>query len=316
MKRSSSLLVCIMLVATMVLSGCGTTEKSENAESTESAENTATQENKPVFKIGAIPDQDTSELEKGNNAVATYLSEYLGLEVEFVPTTDYTALVKAFERGEIQCAWFGGLTSVQAMAIVPEAELIIQRPVDQAFESVFIKNIESDVNTLEDLKGSSFTFGSESSTSGHLMPRHFMQEAGIIPEEDLSGNPNYSGSHDTTYKLVEAGTYEAGALNFTVWNKAVSEGSVDTNKVEVFYTTPQYYDYAWILNAPEFVDDIYGEGTGAKVTEAFESMNDSEDENAVTALAFYQTDKWIKGDAEGYKDLEEVAKQLGMLIVE
>ncbi len=325
MKRKFlAVMMGVMMLAT-VLSGCSDSADEETGtedngaaaedEADEDAQSAA-DEDVPVFKIGAIPDQDTSELERGNNAVAEYLSEQLGMEVEFVPTTDYTALVKAFERGEIQCAWFGGLTYVQAKSIVPDAEMVIQRPVDQSFQSVFIRNTGVEIASLEDLKGNTFTFGSESSTSGHLMPRSFMQEAGIDPEEDLDGGPNYSGSHDTTYKLVEAGSYAAGALNITVWDKAVEEGNVDTDLVEVFYTTPEYYDYGWTLNAPEYVDDIYGEGTRDKVVEAFLSTNDSDDERAVTALDFYQSEEWIIADGDGYGALEEVAKQLGMLTVE
>ncbi len=98
------------------------------------------------------------------------------------------------------------------------------------------------------MKGKALTFGSESSTSGHLMPRHFMMEAGIDPNADLNGDVNYSGSHDKTWKLVESGAFEVGALNEAVWEAAVEEGKVDLTKVDVFYTTPPYYDYNWTIN--------------------------------------------------------------------
>ena len=109
----------------------------------------------PKFRIGAIPDQDTAELQKGNDAVAAYLSDYLGFDVEFVPTVDYASLVEGFQRGDIQLAWFGGLTYVQTRNIVSDCTPLIQRPVDQSFQSVFIKNTElaGNVNSISDLKG-------------------------------------------------------------------------------------------------------------------------------------------------------------------
>lgn len=311
MKRKLlAIFLCMTMVSVFALTGCG---KSDN-------EDSAKGEDLPTFKIGAIPDQDTAELEKGNDAVAKYLSDYLGFKVEFVPTVDYASLVEGFQRGDIQLAWFGGLTYVQARNIVPNSEMIIQRPIDQSFQSVFIKNkdVAGDVKSIKDLKGRTFTFGSESSTSGHLMPRYFMQEEGFDVNKDIKGDPNYSGSHDTTIQLVESGSYETGALNITVWNKALKEGTVDTNKVEVFYTTPEYYDYGWTLNMPEYVDDIYGEGTRDKVIEAFEKMNSDygSDENATTALDFYQTKEWIKAvEASAYDKLESVAKRLNLLEV-
>ncbi|WP_434796520.1 putative selenate ABC transporter substrate-binding protein [Terrisporobacter vanillatitrophus] len=308
-KKLLSIILCITMVSILALTGCGS-----------SSEDTAKNKDLPTLKIGAIPDQDTAQLEKGNDALATYLSDYLGFEVEFVPTVDYASLVEGFQRGDIQLAWFGGLTYVQARNIVPNSEMIIQRLVDQSFQSVFIKNkdVAGDVESVMDLKGRTFTFGSESSTSGHLMPRYFMKEEGFDVNKDLKGDPNYSGSHDTTIQLVESGSYETGVLNITVWNKALKEGTVDTDKVEVFYTTPEYYDYGWTLNAPTSVDDIYGEGTRDKIIEAFKKMNEDygNNDNATTALDFYQTKEWIEAaDASAYDKLESVAKSLNLLQV-
>lgn len=308
-KKLLTIILSITMISTFILTGCGS-----------SNDDSAKKEDLPIFKIGAIPDQDTAELEKGNDAVSAYLSDYLGFEVEFVPTVDYASLVEGYQRGDIQLAWFGGLTYVQARNILPDSEMIIQRPVDQSFKSVFIKNkdVAEDVKSIKDLKNKTFTFGSESSTSGHLMPRYFMQEEGFDVDKDTKGGPNYSGSHDTTIQLVESGSYETGVLNISVWNKALKEGTIDTDKVEIFYTTPEYYDYGWTLNTPEYVDDIYGEGTRDKVIEAFMKMNEDygSDDNATTALDFYQTKEWIKAaDASAYDKLESVAKSLNLLQV-
>ena len=97
---------------------------------------------------------------------------------------------------------------------------------------------------------------SGSSTSGHLMPRHFLLQAGIDPDSDFKILPNFSGSHDLTWKLVENGSFDVGALNEDVWNRALRDGRVDTGKVRVFYTTPDYFDYNWTVR-PE-LDQLQG----------------------------------------------------------
>jgi phosphonate transport system substrate-binding protein len=259
-----------------------------------------------TFKIGAIPDQNAADLNRSMDLVADYLSKETGLKVEYVPSVDYSALVTAFERGEIQLAWFGGLTGVQARNAVPEAEAIAHRPRDAEFHSVFIAQKDLDVESLEDLKGLSFTFGSESSTSGHLMPRYFLKEHGIDPEKDFNGEPNYSGSHDKSYKLVESGSFQAGALNEAVWETAVKEGKVDLNKVKVFYTTPAYYDYNWTINN---VDETFGKGTKEKVKKALLSM----DEDQKEILDLFATDKFTETKNENYEAIEKVAKELGII---
>jgi phosphonate transport system substrate-binding protein len=298
MKKWISALILVMLVFSLV--ACG--QKEEKA--SEGKKETTTKE---VFKIGAIPDQNATELDKGMTATAAYLSEKTGMKVEFVPSVDYAALVTGFQRGEIHMAWFGGLTSVQARNLVPEAESIVQRPRDAEFHSVFITQTAENITKLEDLKGKSFTFGSESSTSGHLMPRYFLNEAGIDPNTDLDGKPNFSGSHDTTYKLIESGAFKAGALNEAVWEAAVSEGKVDTNKVKVFYTTPSYYDYNWTINSN--VEDVFGKGSKKKVKDALLSITG--DQKEISTL--FQTDSFVETKNENYKKIEEVAKELKII---
>ncbi len=203
---------------------------------------------------------------------------------------------------KFRLAWFGGLTSVQARNLVPDAKSIAQRPMDAEFHSVFITQPNSGINKLADLKGKSFTFGSESSTSGHLMPRYYLLDAGIDPNTDFDGKPNFSGSHDTTYKLVESGAFKAGALNEAVWKAAVEDGKVDTNKVKVFYTTPPFYDYNWTINSN--IDDVYGKGTEKKVKDALLSFKGDQKE----IVDLFQTDKFIETKNDNYKMIEKVAK--------
>ncbi|MDQ1145911.1 phosphonate transport system substrate-binding protein [Bacillus sp. SORGH_AS 510] len=298
MKKWLSAIITILLL--LSLAACG--QKEDKASETKKETKT-----KEVFKIGAIPDQNAADLGKGMTAVADYLSEKTGMKVEFVPSVDYAALVTAFQRGEIHMAWFGGLTSVQAINLVPDAESFAQRPRDAEFHSVFITQEGSGIKSLNDIKGKSFTFGSESSTSGHLMPRYFISEAGIDPNKDFDGKPNFSGSHDTTYKLIEAGTYKAGALNEAVWQAAVKEGKVDTNKVKVFYTTPAFYDYNWTINSN--VDDVFGKGSMKKVEDAI--LGITTEQKDITD--FFQTDKFIETNNDNYKKIQKVAKELKII---
>lgn len=292
-KFLTLLLASIMIFALAACSGSDTAEPENNSSEPNSEE---------TFKIGAIPDQNAADLARSMDELADYLSEETDLNVEYVPSVDYAALVTAFERGEIQLAWFGGLTGVQARNLVPEAEAIAQRPIDENFHSVFIAQSDLEIDNLEDLKGKSLTFGSESSTSGHLMPRYFMMEAGLNPNEDLDGLPNYSGSHDKTYKLVESGAFQTGALNVSVWEAAVAEGKVDTDKVKAFYTTPSYYDYNWTINNVD-------EETKTKVKEALLSMTG--EQNKIMDL--FQADKFIETKNENYQAIEDVAKELEII---
>ena len=265
-----------------------------------------------VLKVGGIPDQDTSRLARRYQVFSDYLSRQLGVPVEYTPSVDYAAVVTAFTQGEIDLAFFGGLTGVQARLQNPGARVIAQRENDARVHSKFIVrsglSIDSLTGLKEQAKELTITFGSESSTSGHLMPRHFLTQAGIDPDRDFRSLPNFSGSHDLTWHLVSSGSFDVGVLNEDVWDRAVRDGKVDAGKVRVFYTTPEYFDYSWTVSAE--LERIYGEGFANKLRVALLALNPQEH---VEILDLFNTQRFIESSNANYGEIEAVARDLGIV---
>ncbi|MGG6238617.1 putative selenate ABC transporter substrate-binding protein [Nodosilinea sp. AN01ver1] len=276
----------------------------------------ATEQNVVPLTAGAIPDQDPEELQRLYTKLADYLEAELGVPVEYKPVTDYAAAVTAFRVGDLDLVWFGGLTGVQARLQVPGAQAIAQRDIDEQFHSVFIANAATglteftDAQDLAQIKGRTFTFGSESSTSGRLMPQYFMEEAGIDTAQDFKGEVGFSGNHDTTIKLVEAGTYEVGVLNEQVWRDRVSEGAVDTSKVAVVWRTPSYYDYHWVISPG--VDERYGEGFAEKVQAALMALDPAVPEQK-EILDLFGAERFIATSNDNYAEIEAVGRKIGKI---
>jgi phosphonate transport system substrate-binding protein len=254
-------------------------------------------------------------LQRLYDKLANYLETELGVPVEYKPVTNYAAAVTAFRVGDLDLVWFGGLTGVQARSQVEGAEAIAQRDIDAEFTSVFIANKNSglqpiqDIQELSKLKGSTFTFGSESSTSGRLMPQYFLEQAGVTPE-DFQGEVGFSGSHDTTIQLVEAGSYQAGALNSQVWKSRVEAGDVDLNKVDVIWETPTYYDYHWVIH-PD-AKSRYGEDFSQKVQAALLKLDPNNPEHQ-EILDLFGADQFIPTENSNYAQIEEVGRQIGKI---
>ncbi|HLF04100.1 MAG TPA: putative selenate ABC transporter substrate-binding protein [Dehalococcoidia bacterium] len=267
---------------------------------------------KPVLKIGGIPDQNAATLARRYDSFAAYMTKELGVTVQYVPSVDYAAVVTSFTQGELQLAFFGGLTGVQARLQNPGAQAIAQRENDAKFHSRFIVRSGLPDNTLEDLnaqaKDLTITFGSESSTSGHLMPRHFLVQAGIDPATAFKTLPNFSGSHDLTWQLVQSGSFDVGALNEDVWVAAVKAGKIDSAKVREFYTTPDYVDYHWLARAD--LDQTYGAGFTNKAKQALLKLNLQEHKEI---LDLFSTQRFIETSNANYQPIEQVARNLGII---
>lgn len=268
------------------------------------------------LSVGAIPDQDPEKLQRLYGKLADYLSEELGVPVAYQPVTDYAAAVTAFKVGDLDLVWFGGLTGVQARLQVPDAEAIAQRDIDAAFHSIFIASSASGLGSIENLadltslKGKSITFGSESSTSGRLMPQYFLSEAGV-ELSDFKGEPGFSNSHDATLKLVEAGSYDVGALNEQVWLDRVAAGQVDESKVQAIWQTPAYYDYHWVVNSDQ-LNKQYGEGFTEKIQAALLKLDPSNPEQA-EILELFGAEKFIETKNENYAQIEAVGREIGKI---
>jgi phosphonate transport system substrate-binding protein len=258
-----------------------------------------------VLRISGIPDESPTELQRKFSKVAAYLEKRTGMKVQYTPVTDYAAVVEALAAKKIDMAWLGGFTFVQARLRTGNAIPIVQRAEDEKFTSKFIANAASGIEHLADLKGRNFTFGSVSSTSGHLMPRFFLLKSGIVPERDFR-RVAYSGAHDATALQVESGKVEAGVLNASVWEKLVEEKRVDTKRVKVIWTTPPYYDYNWTVRGdldPALVK---------KLTAAFLEL-DPKDPEHKEVLDLQRASRFVPTRPENYRGIEEAARSAGLL---
>jgi len=259
-----------------------------------------------VLRVTTIPEEAATEQIRKFTPLASYLEQALGMKVEFTPVNDYPAAVEALVNKKVDLVWFGGFTHVQANIrssgkIVPLA----QREEDTKFQSVFIAKTDSGIKSLQDMKGKQISFGSQSSTSGHLMPRSFLLAANINPEKDFR-RIAYSGAHDATIASVVSGKVDAAALDITVWRKFVTENKVDTKAVDVFYTTPGYFNYNWSVHADMPAD------LQAKVKAALLALDPAKPDHA-EILRLNRATRYIETKPENYKGLEAAARSAGLL---
>ncbi|GAB3364243.1 putative selenate ABC transporter substrate-binding protein [Modestobacter lapidis] len=263
------------------------------------------------LSIGAIPDQDPEVLQRLYRTVADSMSGALDLDVAYQPVTDYAAAVSLFRTGDLDLVWFGGLTGVQARLQTPGARPLAQRDIDADFHSIFVVNTATGLPPSEDLTplaGLRFTYGSETSTSGRLMPAYFLQEQGVDPA-GFPGGPGFSGSHDATLALVASGSYQAGVLNEQVWTARSEEGAVDPAVVR-YSRTPAYYDYHWLLG-PQATERL-GEELPGRLTGYFTGLS-ADDPADAEVLDLFGAGAFIPTEAGNYDRIEQIGRRLGLI---
>ena len=257
-----------------------------------------------TLRVSAIPDEAPTELQRKFAPLGKYLEKETGMKISFVPVSDYAAVVEALATNKLDLAWLGGFTFVQAKLRTNGTAIpIVQREEDAKFTSKFISADDS-IKTLADLKGKTFTFGSPSSTSGHLMPRYFLMKEGINPDKDFKAIA-FSGAHDATVAFVASGKADGGALNASVWQKLVEQNKVDP-KVRVIATTLPYFDYNWTVRGdldPSLVK---------KIANAFLKLDPKNPEHA-EIMALQRASKFIPTRKENYDGIEQAAKAAGLL---
>ena len=265
-----------------------------------------------ILKIGAIPDQNQEILDKRFNLLSKELSKKLKIKVKYVPVIDYTAAVSSFRTKKLDLVWFGGLSGTQARIQKPNSVIIAQRAIDKNFQSVFIANKKlnlkkiDDIDDLKLLRNLRFTFGSENSTSGRLMPQYFLNIAGVKIKDFKGGKVGFSGSHDTTIALVNSGAYDAGALNKQIWEKNLKLNN-RTQNIDLFFITPKYSDYHWLAQGD--LDKKFRKGFNKELQYIILNLNQN-NPNDKKILDMFNAKRFIKADVNQYKNLEKIARDL------
>lgn len=263
----------------------------------------------PTFTFTAIPDQDETQLQERFNKVAIYLSKQLGFDVKYIPVKSYAAAITAFRNNQVQLAWFGGLSGVRARHLVPDSQAIAQGYEDQAFVTYIIAHhstgLKASKTFPQDIQGKTFSFGAKGSTSGRLMPEFYIREHLKAAPEELFKKVGFSGDHSRTIALVQAGSYQLGAVNYQVWNKMLADGRINPEHVSVIWQTPPYPDYQWTIRGD--VDHHFGQGTQDKIQQVLLDMRDPE------LLRSFPRSSFIVAKNSDYQAIKQTAQHIGLM---
>ena len=228
---TSRVSICLIAVfAAATLAGCSADPR-DSPGSTE------------VIRLAVLPDQSAGRLRNKYAPLLEYLRAATRFDYELTIPDDYADLLVRFDAGEVDLAWFGGLTFTQAQQRSGAVPLAF-RDVDLQFTSCYLVDADDPRNAVRDFRNERFAFGPELSTSGHLMPRYYMERDGLNPDEWFD-SVQHSAGHDQTALWVSDGRVAIGVANCVIVAALFESGDLDRQQVRVMETTPPYSDYVW-----------------------------------------------------------------------
>ena len=258
------------------------------------------------LQVGLIPNENPKEVEAQYQPLEDYLKKELGREVELSVPTTYNAVVEAMVSGELDLAYFGGLTYVQARQradVHPLFTEVNPRTGTTKYHSVIIVPADSDVQKVEALQDEDFAFGSVSSTSGSLYPSIMLDQDGIDYRKDL-GEVIYTGGHDTTAQAVANGRVAAGGLEDRILYDLQEEGIIEKSGVRVIKKSAPIEGYPWVVR------DALSDKDEQALTEAYLNIEDPE------LLDLLRAEDYKKVRASDYDYVEKQARKLDLLAEE
>lgn len=255
--------------------------------------------------ITAIPDDSAENMREFFGLIARHIQARTGIPTEYVHVENYAATVTALATGRAHLAWFGAVTTAQAyLQMGDELTVVAARDIDKAFISYFIAHAGSGIPPVKDLKelaelardkNWTFTFGSKSSTSSHLMPRSFFAEQSGLRPEQVFRTVAYSGSHDVVLQKVANGEFHVGALGQPPYDRGSDEIKA---KAPIIYTTPKFTNYCFAVRTS------LGAETIGQIRAALLALHESEEGGK--ALGYLKSKNFVEADISewmGYVEL-------------
>lgn len=201
----------------------------------------------PEITVGVITEENAEDRKKRWQPFLDYMQNELGVEMTWREATDYAGVIQALKAKKIELAWFGPASFARAWLVTDKQAVPLAAEIDKdggfGYFGVIIVRKDSPYKDLEDLKGVRFGFADPNSTSGYQAPRFFLEKQGI-DVDNYFGSTTFSGSHESSVKMLMDGQFDAVATWWTNEKKSSmsrmeNKGMIEPGQYRIIWKSPR-----------------------------------------------------------------------------
>jgi phosphonate transport system substrate-binding protein len=164
--------------------------------------------------------------------VADLVGEVTGREVETQIPADYLGVVEALRNGFVDVAVLSPFATAIGRASA-DLDIVLAWEAGDADipASAIVVRADSDMTTLDDLRGRNIAFVDAGSSTGHFMPRGYLVEQGLVADEDYEFT--FAGGHDSALFGVLQGSVDAAGIGYVVLDLLEDAEVFDRDEIRI-----------------------------------------------------------------------------------
>lgn len=164
------------------------------------------------IKFYFTPSVDAQDITTSAKELIDYLEAETGYYFTSGVPTSYVAVVEAFGSGKADIAIINTFSYLLAnRKYGAEAKLrLVRDQGETTYRGQIIARVDSDIDSIADLQDKKMGYVDPSSTSGYILPKSLLDEAGIEPSEIVFGS-----KHDNVVTMVYQEQVDAGATYYS-----------------------------------------------------------------------------------------------------
>jgi phosphonate transport system substrate-binding protein len=298
-SKVKKLYVLMTIFFLLFLAACGGNEKIEKEEAKTGTETVELEK----LVVGVIPTLNQGNMQTAMDKLAKHFETELGMPVTVTVYPDYQAVVQAMNYDDVNMAYFGPATYIDANE-QSGARAIMTQLIDGEpfYYSYIITHKDSPLTSINDVVANSkdltFAFGDPSSTSGSLIPSIELKNQGVFTNQNEHQFKNllYTGGHDATAIAIENKQVDAGAIDSAIFNTLKANGKIGDN-FKVIWESEKLFQYPWA------VSKAVNDELVTKIQDAFLKVEDQAILDAFAATGF------TKASDSDYESIRQAKKE-------